>query len=164
MTVAIDHPGTGDSDGDGFETLERLAAIDVAAARLCLDGLRDGTLVPGIAPVPEARAYAMGQSMGGYLLVLMQAADPFFRAIALLGAGMQGVTFPVKAPSGETVRLTASLPPKTNGATLSIGTMTTIARWPIRIWRPGAAHALPNRHGAGERYRARWNGWCSRHR
>lgn len=105
ITIAIDHPGTGDSEGDASVTLERIAAIDAAAVRLCLQRLEEGGLLPGLAPMARPRPYALGQSMGGYLLVLMQAADPLFRAIALLGVAMQGVTFPILTPLGQPARL-----------------------------------------------------------
>jgi len=56
-----------------------------------LDGLRAGTLVRGLAPLPDVFAIAVGHSMGGMLSTVQQARHRTFDALIGLGHGGDGL-------------------------------------------------------------------------
>lgn len=88
IVVLLDHPAVGDSDvpDDPYELSPAVVAeVDAHATRAVLDGLRAGTLVPGLAPVPSLVSIGCGHSMGGMLTVYAQAATPLHDGLALLG-------------------------------------------------------------------------------
>jgi hypothetical protein len=84
--VACDHLGVGESDTPGLPLdYEAVARANTAAARDILRRLREGRIAAGVPPVNVAAAAALGQSFGGFLLIIGQAADPVFDGIAVLG-------------------------------------------------------------------------------
>ena len=88
VVVLLDHPGVGQSDvpEDGYTlTPATVAAVDAAAVATILDGLRDGTLIDGVAAFTQSVPVGCGHSMGGLLTVWMQAGHRPYRAIAALG-------------------------------------------------------------------------------
>lgn len=87
LFIAYDHPGTGDSPAPGSDALglDVLAAIDAAVVRQLQERLEQGRLHPRLPALHGLRRIGMGQSMGGGLTILMQAAHAPFDAIAVLG-------------------------------------------------------------------------------
>jgi hypothetical protein len=84
--VACDHLGVGDSDTpDRPLDYDAVARANMAAARDILGRLREGRLAAGVPPVNVAASAALGQSFGGFLLIIGQAAEPLFDGIAVLG-------------------------------------------------------------------------------
>jgi pimeloyl-ACP methyl ester carboxylesterase len=84
--VAVDHLGVGDSDTPARPLdYEAVARANLHAAREILERLREGRLADGVPPVNVAAAAAVGQSFGGFLLIIGQAADPLFDGIGILG-------------------------------------------------------------------------------
>jgi hypothetical protein len=100
LVAAIDHLGVGDSSlpDPSDLTFETLAAANAAASRAVVDGLRAGTLVDGLGPVEIARSIGMGQSMGGCLTIVAQAARSPFDAVAILG--FSGIQTVLPSPEG----------------------------------------------------------------
>jgi alpha-beta hydrolase superfamily lysophospholipase len=84
--VACDHVGVGDSDvPTGPLGYEDVARINTAAAKKVISGLVDGSLHPDIGPISPRATIGCGQSFGGFLLTLAQAADPVFDGVGFLG-------------------------------------------------------------------------------
>lgn len=84
--VACDHLGTGDSDTPARPLdYDAVARANMQAGREILRLLRDGDVSADVPPVNVAAAAALGQSFGGFLLIIGQAADPVFDGIAVLG-------------------------------------------------------------------------------
>jgi pimeloyl-ACP methyl ester carboxylesterase len=87
--IAIDHPGCGMSRWDchGEElTLETVARADYLAVLQARERLASGSLIPGLAPVSEARIVGVGHSMGGGIGTVMAGQYPdCFDAWAALG-------------------------------------------------------------------------------
>jgi len=84
--VACDHLGVGDSDTPTRPLdYDAVARANMAAAREILRRLRDGEIAGDVPPVNAAAAAAIGQSFGGFLLVIGQAAEPLFDGIGILG-------------------------------------------------------------------------------
>src|SRR5581483_7040282 len=89
--VACDHVGVGDSaipngalDNYGLAKANQTAALEI------LRRLKDGTAIEGLAPIRPAAVIGMGQSYGGLLLTLAEAAEPLFDGVAMLGwSGIQ---------------------------------------------------------------------------
>jgi pimeloyl-ACP methyl ester carboxylesterase len=99
--VSCDHLGTGASSLPDPELLsfEVLAAGDDAVVRAAVKGLRDGTLLEGVAPVKIAGVLGMGQSMGGCLAVVAQGVHRTFDAMAVLGFSSIHTVLP--SPQGD---------------------------------------------------------------
>ena len=94
VVAAFDHLGIGDSGAveDIFAITPWIAAeADDVATRAVLDGLRAGTLVPGLAPLPDLFAIGVGHSMGGMLSTVQQARHRTFDALIGLGHGGDGL-------------------------------------------------------------------------
>ncbi len=94
VVAAFDHLGIGDSSpvDDIFAVAPRIAAAsDDVATRVVLDGLRAGTLVPGLAPLADPYVVGVGHSMGGMLSTVMQARHRTFDALLGLGHGGDGL-------------------------------------------------------------------------
>jgi len=94
VVAAFDHLGIGDSSAvdDIFAITTWIAAeADDVATRVVLDGLRAGTLVPGLAPLPDVFAVGVGHSMGGMLSTVQQARHHTFDALIGLGHGGDGL-------------------------------------------------------------------------
>jgi pimeloyl-ACP methyl ester carboxylesterase len=95
IVVAIDPLGVGDSSADeGAGAQEAVATLNSAVTQV-VEGLKAGTLVPGLGPVAFGIAVGAGQSLGGHLLVATQAEYGTFEGIALLGSSMAGTQFPL---------------------------------------------------------------------
>jgi pimeloyl-ACP methyl ester carboxylesterase len=94
ITVAIDHLGIGDSTkaADGFDlTPDVLAGANANATGAIVDGLRLGTLIPGLQPLPDLTTIGVGHSMGAMLTVMQQAIAPQHKALVLLGFSNNGL-------------------------------------------------------------------------
>lgn len=99
ITVAIDHPGVGDSSGpDDPYSLDpdAVAATDHAAVQAALATLRAG--IDAGTPIDRCRVIGVGHSMGGMLTGLIQGRYARYDAVALLGAGPDG--FRAQLPAG----------------------------------------------------------------
>lgn len=98
--VTCDHPGVGDSSiPAGAFGHSDLARVNAVVARKVIAGLQDGSLIPGLPPLAEVFAVAMGQSYGGLLLTHLQAEHGVFRGVAMLG--WSGICTQVKDLGGE---------------------------------------------------------------
>jgi pimeloyl-ACP methyl ester carboxylesterase len=94
ITVAIDHLGVGDSTkaADGFDlTPDVLVAANASATSAIVEGLRLGTLIPGLQPLPDPVTIGVGHSMGAMLTVMQQAIAPRHKALVLLGFSNNGL-------------------------------------------------------------------------
>lgn len=88
ITVSIDHLGVGESTRPADEfalTPNVLAAANAHATGQVVEGLKDGSLVPDLRPLPDLATIGVGHSMGGMLTVMQQAIDPRHIALVLLG-------------------------------------------------------------------------------
>ena len=88
VVVTVDHPGVGGSDRpeDGYAlTAETVAEVDGHVTRLVLSGLRAGTLVADLPPLPGLRPVGLGHSMGAYVTVVQQARRRSYERLVLLG-------------------------------------------------------------------------------
>jgi alpha-beta hydrolase superfamily lysophospholipase len=84
--IACDHIAVGDSDVPaGPLDYDDVARINATAARRLIAQLLDGSLDLDIGPVAPAATIGFGQSFGGFLLTLAQAADPVFDGVGFLG-------------------------------------------------------------------------------
>ena len=97
--VACDHIGVGDSaiPQVAFNHSD-IARINAATARTIITQLREGSLLPDLAPLPKLFPVAMGQSYGGLLLTHLQAEHGLFEGVAMLG--WSGICTQVKNSSG----------------------------------------------------------------
>ena len=94
VVAAFDHLGIGASSAvdDIFAITPWVAAeADDVATRVVLDGLRAGTLLPGLAAMPDLYAVGVGHSMGGMLSTVQQARHHTFDALIGLGHGGDGL-------------------------------------------------------------------------
>ena len=84
--VACDHLAVGDSDVPAVPLdFAAVARANASAARQIVAGLSAGTLIDGTGPIDVAATVAMGQSYGGFLLVIGQGNEPTFDGVAILG-------------------------------------------------------------------------------
>jgi pimeloyl-ACP methyl ester carboxylesterase len=86
--VAVDHLGVGDSSlpDPTVLTFEVLAVANSAATQRIVSMLRSGTLsADAVAPVQNPYVIGVGQSMGGCVSIVAQAAHRTFDALAVLG-------------------------------------------------------------------------------
>ena len=97
--IAVDHPGCGagasrwDCEGSAL-TLETIAQAHYQAVVQMRGRLKEGTLVPGVAPVPNARVVGIGHSMGGAIAVATQGVYRVFDALGVLGWSNQELLLP----------------------------------------------------------------------
>jgi pimeloyl-ACP methyl ester carboxylesterase len=94
IVVFVDHLGVGESDRpeDGYElTPERVVQANQAALQQVLAGLRAGTLLNDLPPLPELLSIGVGHSMGAMLTLLQQAKYQSHRALALFGFSTRGM-------------------------------------------------------------------------
>jgi pimeloyl-ACP methyl ester carboxylesterase len=89
--VAVDNLGVGESTvldtGDASKTrltLEVLARSDAATVEAVMDGLANGTFVPGYPPIAAVRL-GIGHSLGGGYLIVAQAHREIFDGVGILG-------------------------------------------------------------------------------
>jgi pimeloyl-ACP methyl ester carboxylesterase len=78
-----------------------VAAAGSTAVKQVLDGLRAGSLVPDLPAVAPRPVVGMGQSMGSYVLVAMQAHHRAFDAVVLCGGAMVRPSLPVRPDAPE---------------------------------------------------------------
>ncbi len=105
--VAVDHIGVGDSSTDRNDWLqfEHLAASYDRCCRAILDGLRSGALIEGMNPIVPGVVIGIGQSMGGCVSILTQAAHATFDAIAVLGYSAIHTRLPQRDAAQEAANL-----------------------------------------------------------
>jgi alpha-beta hydrolase superfamily lysophospholipase len=116
IVVAIDHLGVGDSTVLPPEQtrIPDVAAANCAAVAQILAKLADGKFTGGRAVSPAA-VIGAGQSMGGFILVSMQAQQRPFDGLVVLGASM--VCTQIPAPrSGQALRASGYADPLQHGA------------------------------------------------
>jgi alpha-beta hydrolase superfamily lysophospholipase len=96
ITVACDHLGVGDSSTPA-STLGHadLARANAAAAAFVLRGLQDGTISAGLPALPNLAAVGTGHSYGGLLLTMLQASQPLFAGVGMLGWSGINTVIPV---------------------------------------------------------------------
>jgi alpha-beta hydrolase superfamily lysophospholipase len=88
IAVTIDCLGTGDSsraEHAKFITSQNLAKAHRMAASQLVAGLRAGTLIPELPPLPHIEMTGIGHSLGGLLTIVQQAAYRSFDRVAILG-------------------------------------------------------------------------------
>jgi hypothetical protein len=109
IAVTIDCLGTGESsraEHAKFVTSQNLAKAHHIAAGQLAAGLRAGTLVPGLPPLPQIVLSGIGHSLGGLLTIVQQAAYQSFDRVAILGWSNLGLNLdprvlkPVFDPTG----------------------------------------------------------------
>jgi alpha-beta hydrolase superfamily lysophospholipase len=109
IAVTIDCLGTGESsraERAEFVTSQRLASAHHLAAGQLVAGLKAGTLVPELPPLPHIALTGIGHSLGGSLTIVQQAAHRSFDRVAILGWSNLGLNLdprvlkPVFDPSG----------------------------------------------------------------
>jgi pimeloyl-ACP methyl ester carboxylesterase len=115
VVVSVDHIGVGESSrpADGYAlTPDLVAQANANAYRQIVDGLRGGSLLPGL-PALTLRSVGVGHSMGAMMTVLQQAAFEQHAAVALLGFSTRGmpdfVPPEVKALAQDTAAIRARL-------------------------------------------------------
>lgn len=147
IIVSIDPLGVGDSSpDDGAGPAEAAATLNAAVTQI-VEGLKAGTLIPGLGPVAFGVAVGAGQSLGGHLLVATQSEYDTFAGIALLGSSMAGTQFPL-AGGGTT-----SSPAEVDFLHVfhwgEIPSVDPTAAWtdPASLAAIDAAIGLPIRHG-----------------
>jgi hypothetical protein len=94
IAMLADHPGIGGSSAPNDEwalTPDLLARTHTLVVGTALDRLRDGTLIPGLAPLPGIAAIGCGHSMGAVITIEMQGAGPVYSGLVLLGYGSGGI-------------------------------------------------------------------------
>ena len=113
LSVAIDHLGIGQSTrpADGFAlTPDLLAQANAHATLQILDGLKSGTLVPDLRPMPDLKSIGVGHSMGGMLTVIQQARWASHDALALLGFSNNGLIEHLPKPAHALIGHPESIP------------------------------------------------------
>lgn len=117
VCVLIDHLGVGESSrpADGYAlTVDAVSRANAAATAAALQRLREGTAVPGLAPIPQLVSVGIGHSMGALLTVTQQALARQHAGIAVLGFSTRGLpeylspeakALDPRAQPGDVVRL-----------------------------------------------------------
>jgi pimeloyl-ACP methyl ester carboxylesterase len=104
IVICIDHPGTGESSrpANGYAlTRTVIADCDAAAVKYVTDGLVAGTLVQGWGPFVALARVGVGHSLGGLILLCLQARHACFDAIAVLGWTNQPMSVAHRYPPSE---------------------------------------------------------------
>lgn len=84
--VACDHLGVGDSDAPTRPLdFEAVARANAHASREILARLSAGTIATTIPPVEVGASVALGQSYGGFLLIIGQGTVPVYDGVGVLG-------------------------------------------------------------------------------
>ncbi|MGH8455508.1 MAG: alpha/beta hydrolase [Stenotrophobium sp.] len=112
IVVLIDHLGIGESDRpqDGYAlTPEVLMQANSHAVAQVLKGLRQGSLLPELPPLPELRSIGVGHSMGALMTILQQATHRQHAALAVLGFGTRGLPEFLKPEARELAADTAAV-------------------------------------------------------
>ena len=98
ITVACDHLGVGDSSVPACALDHAdLAGANAATAACLLRGLREGTISADLPALPGLAAVGVGHSYGGLLLTLLQASQPLFAGVGMLGWSGVNTVIPVDA-------------------------------------------------------------------
>jgi pimeloyl-ACP methyl ester carboxylesterase len=86
VVVACDHLAVGDSDRPRIPLdFDAVARADAHAAREILSLLAVGALAPNVLPIEIGATVALGQSFGGFLLIIAQGTEPVFDGVGVLG-------------------------------------------------------------------------------
>lgn len=110
IALTIDCLGTSESsqaEEAEFVTAQTLAKAHHAVAQRVASGLRAGTLVPELPPLPQIALTGIGHSLGGMLSIVQQAAHRSFDRVAVLGWSNLGLNLDPRAlrpmfdPSGK---------------------------------------------------------------
>ncbi|MEJ5975519.1 hypothetical protein WG901_02635 [Novosphingobium sp. PS1R-30] len=98
VVVALDHLRVGESDLPELEaaSLAACAAANHAVLRVILERLRGGTLADDLAGIEPVAVIGVGQSMGGHIGLLMQAAHKSFDGLAVLGSSVVSTRLPAR--------------------------------------------------------------------
>jgi alpha-beta hydrolase superfamily lysophospholipase len=94
ISVLIDHLGVGESSrpADGYAlTSDLLASANSRATDVALERLRNGTAIPGVAPIKKLKSFGVGHSMGAMLTIVQQATARQHAGIAVLGFSTRGL-------------------------------------------------------------------------
>ena len=84
--VACDHLGVGDSDTPARPLdFDAVARANMHAAREILWRLQAGEIADDVAPIKLKASAAIGQSFGGFLLIIGQGTEPAFDGVGVLG-------------------------------------------------------------------------------
>ncbi|MBX7433094.1 alpha/beta hydrolase [Mycobacterium sp. Y57] len=112
LVIAVDHIGVGESSGHPRAaelTPDVVAAVNAAALTKLRARAADGSLLPGLPPLPIGPVVGVGHSMGAMLAIFQQSLHESFDTVVSLGYGTSGpiVTFgddtPVGAPTFESI-------------------------------------------------------------
>jgi hypothetical protein len=118
--VSTDYLNAGDSshiDDPGVLTYEHLVEAGHATVKQVLQGLAQGTILPGYQRIQDPFTIGLGQSLGGGIIVLQQGQKATFDAVAILG--FSGRHTRLWMPPGNEVATPTYIPRGTNIATLS---------------------------------------------
>ncbi len=116
IVVALDHLAVGDSSVPPEPPpIATVAAANSAAVREVVSRLKAGALTGGM-PVTPSAVVGAGQSMGGFIAVLMQAGHRPFDGIAVLGASLVCTRLPSR--SGEELRFAGDADPRASARQL----------------------------------------------
>jgi pimeloyl-ACP methyl ester carboxylesterase len=107
VLIAVDHIGVGDNDIDqnGEIQFEHIGGAYDRCCRAILDKVRAGTIDPTLPAFDPAAVIGIGQSMGGCVSILTQAAHRTFDAIAVLGYSAIHTRLPQKEAAQEAANL-----------------------------------------------------------
>jgi pimeloyl-ACP methyl ester carboxylesterase len=84
--IGCDHLAVGASDRPERQLdYDAVTRANTHAAREIIAALAGGTLIAGVAPVQIAATAALGQSFGGFLLIIAQGTEAIFDGIGVLG-------------------------------------------------------------------------------
>jgi hypothetical protein len=101
--VSCDHVSVGDSTSPADPTrltIENLAAANAATVEHIWARLLSGTLADDVRPLIDPVRLGIGQSMGGFLVMIQQGQHGTFDGIGLLGDSVYGAEFPVPPELG----------------------------------------------------------------
>ena len=94
ICVLIDHLGVGESSrpADGYAlSADLLAGANARATDEVLNRIRNGSLINGLAYIPEVRSIGVGHSMGAMLTIVQQAEFRQHAGMAVLGFSTRGL-------------------------------------------------------------------------
>jgi pimeloyl-ACP methyl ester carboxylesterase len=96
--AACDSLGFGDATAPEphILTLDAVAAANDATVRTVMARLADGTLAAGLAPIANAAAIGIGQSMGGCFTIVAQGQHATFDGVGILGSSAIHTVVPMR--------------------------------------------------------------------